>query len=391
VVTESDKVQAANANIKSVGINNSELTKVENKEYQYEATLPEGTTEAAIDIETENEYSTVKVEKIDSLVYNETRSNIKRLSTKKIVELNPGDNYFKVTVTSEDKTVTNEFKIKVKVQRPEVVLRDDILTANALITTAPRLTTSSAISGDASGLYSATDTNSGNVTYYFRGAVENNYVSFAGQTWRIVRVNEDGTIRIVMQDGINDNTTYKFNTEAENVKYMYYTNSEAKTLLDNWYDTNIGSNSDYSKYVVSGDYYCEQAKAAYNTNYASESGTSMKPFKNYAVNFKCESDENGYGIVNSNIGLLSYDEMVHAGGYLNQTNKNYYLYNHKGFWTMGPAGHGFSKSIVWTNYSNGKFYLNNVSDSYTLRPVINIKSDTMVSGTGTISDPYVIQ
>ena len=100
VVTESDKAQEANANIKSVGINNSELTKVEDKEYQYETTLPEGTTEAAIDIETENEYSTVKVEKIDSLVYNETRSNIKRLSTKKTVELNPGDNYFKITTVS---------------------------------------------------------------------------------------------------------------------------------------------------------------------------------------------------------------------------------------------------------------------------------------------------
>ena len=52
VVTESDKAQEANANIKSVGINNSELTKVEDKEYQYEATLPGNITEALIDIET---------------------------------------------------------------------------------------------------------------------------------------------------------------------------------------------------------------------------------------------------------------------------------------------------------------------------------------------------
>ena len=211
VVTESDKAQEANANIKSVGINNSELTKVEDKEYQYEATLPEGTTEAAIDIETENEYSTVKVEKIDSLVYNETRSNIKRLSTKKTVELNPGDNYFKVTVTSEDKTTTNEYKIKINVEKGKVVLKDEILKVNPLITKEPTLTTSSNNTSDESGLYKSTATNTGEPTYYFRGAVENNYVSFAGFTWRIVRINEDGTIRIVMQRGIND-VTYQFNS-----------------------------------------------------------------------------------------------------------------------------------------------------------------------------------
>ena len=72
----------------------------------------------------------------------------------------------------------------------------------------PTLTTSSNNTSDASGLYASTDTNTGKPTYYFRGNVTNNYVKFAGQTWRIVRVNEDGTIRIVMQDGINNNTMY---------------------------------------------------------------------------------------------------------------------------------------------------------------------------------------
>ena len=37
----------------------------------------------------------------------------------------------------------------------------------------------------------------GKPTYYFRGNVTNNYVTFAGMTWRIVRINEDGTIRLI--------------------------------------------------------------------------------------------------------------------------------------------------------------------------------------------------
>ena len=102
-----------------------------------------------------------------------------------------------------------------------------LLNKNTIIDAEPTLTTSSNNTTDASGLYKSTATNTENPTYYFRGNVENNYVSFAGQTWRIVRINEDGTIRIVMQDGINGNTEYKFNSNYNNYTYMYYTNSEA--------------------------------------------------------------------------------------------------------------------------------------------------------------------
>ena len=34
-------------------------------------------------------------------------------------------------------------------------------------------------------------------TYYYRGKVDNNYVSFAGYVWRIVRINGDGSIRLI--------------------------------------------------------------------------------------------------------------------------------------------------------------------------------------------------
>ena len=115
VVTSEEQNSYSNANIKSVSIDNTELTKVENKDYQYETTLPEGTTSTTLDIETENKYAKVTVERIDSLAYSQTNSNVKRLSTKKTFDLNSGDNYFKVTVTSENKEIINEYKIKISV------------------------------------------------------------------------------------------------------------------------------------------------------------------------------------------------------------------------------------------------------------------------------------
>lgn len=45
--------------------------------------------------------------------------------------------------------------------------------------------------------YTSTNTENGQTTYYFRGAVTNNYVSFADQVWRIVRINEDGSVRLI--------------------------------------------------------------------------------------------------------------------------------------------------------------------------------------------------
>ena len=50
-------------------------------------------------------------------------------------------------------------------------------------------------------------------SYYFRGSVDNNYVLFAGLTWRIVRINGDGTVRLVL-DGVS-NTLSNYNTENE--------------------------------------------------------------------------------------------------------------------------------------------------------------------------------
>ena len=40
-------------------------------------------------------------------------------------------------------------------------------------------------------------------SYVFRGAVKDNYVNFAGFTWRIVRINGEGSIRLIL-DGILD-------------------------------------------------------------------------------------------------------------------------------------------------------------------------------------------
>ena len=113
VITADEEELMQNANIKTLEVAGTELTAVENQNYNYEMTLPAGTKETEINVETENEYAQVSIERIDSLAYS---SSVKKLSTKKILQLNNGENYFKITVKSEDEKVTGEYILKVVVE-----------------------------------------------------------------------------------------------------------------------------------------------------------------------------------------------------------------------------------------------------------------------------------
>ena len=316
-----------------------------------------------------------------------TKAKVRGLGTK---ELTVGKNTLPIRVIAEDGS-EKIYNVNVTRKGGVTSLKNEIM-KNTVVTANPTLTTSSNNTSDASGLYKSTATNTGNPTYYFRGNVNNNYVSFAGQTWRIVRVNEDGTIRIVMQDGINSNANIAFNSNYNNYTYMYYTNSQAKTTLESWYQTNIGSKADLAKNVASGAYYCEQAKAKRDSS-GTSGNANMILYSSYTPDFKCSSNGNGKGVVNASVGLLNYDEVVYAGGYYGQSNSNYYLNNPAIFWwTMSPAGFSGSLSTVWYVDTTGYFNNGRVNATLRLRAVLILNADTQISGgNGTKENPFVVE
>jgi len=337
------------------------------------------------------EYSCTVKNNVTSVTVNATatssKSKVRGLGAKDLVE---GKNTLPIRVIAED---GSEKIYNVNVTRKQAVQNVSIFGKKFEVVDAePTLTTSSNNTTDASGLYTSTDTNTGKPTYYFRGNVTNNYVKFAGQTWRIVRINEDGTIRMVMANGINSNANITFNSNYNNYTYMYYTNSQVKSTLESWYQTNIGSKTNLASSVVSGDYYCEQAKVKESSSILSGNAT-MTVYNKYTPDFKCTTDSNGKGIVNASVGLLSYDEVVYAGGYPNQENNNYYLYNQNFWWTMSPNGFisEFSYSSVWVITDKGKANYACVNMNNGFRVVLVLKSDTMTTGTGTSSDPFVVE
>ena len=261
-------------------------------------------------------------------------------------------------------------------------LYDKIINDNVLVTSKPTLTTTWDSAGDEAGLYRSYDTNNFEPTYYFRGSVTNNYLNFAELKWRIVRINEDGTIRIIKDSGIGQK--YNFSTRIYSYKEMYYSNSDIfKPTIEAWYTSNLGSFDSY----IATSMYCEESRASYNDGYSSEN-VNMTIYTDYIPTFKCNTDDNGYGVLNQKIGLLTYDEAVYAGGY-RAVQSNHYLKSYY-FRTMSPAGYN-GDGAVWTVNIDGSLGALHPHYDSEILPVINLNYDTVVTGSGTSTDPYVVK
>ena len=256
-----------------------------------------------------------------------------------------------------------------------------------------------------SGLYTGKDEDGD--TYYFRGVITNNYVKFNNSEylWRIVRVNGDNTIRLIL-DRQDTYVNTMFSQSYNDAKYVGYTYdnsapnagdgtpSTIKTYLDNWYDENISSydhliaSTRYCNDTSFGKYYSINSKTAiYYGAYSRLVNDSPNP------TFICPETTNTYGgEYDLKIGLLSADEAVFAGAKYDMPNLYYYLNHYKYFWVSSPFV--FDDIRTHTFYVNNRgtlTYTYNYYGSVAALPVINLKSSvTIKSGNGSSSNPYVI-
>lgn len=72
--------------------------------------------------------------------------------------------------------------------------------------------------------------------YYYRGAVENNYVRFAGMCWRIVRTTGSNDVKLVLYNNDSDNCTLT----GEGLAYAKYASSYTSSFSDNHAHTSAG-------------------------------------------------------------------------------------------------------------------------------------------------------
>ena len=329
------------------------------------------------------------------------------------------------------------------------------------------------------GLY-ATQDDLG-TSYYFRGAVDNNWLKYGKYTkdmyncnygtisatdtgnsctkiassgddiyWRIIRINGDGSIRMIYS-GVTPptestkviktedtslgnspffnankdigNSSVIFNDNAEYVGYMYTVgeqhgtskSSDIKTYLDNWYANYTDLNKTGTK--IADQIFCNDRTAstsdvAYsNTNYTTLTswnstkttyyyGTYGRIAKDNNPILTCptESDKftvntsNGNGALTYPVGLITADEVAMAGNKWSKgSRKSYYLYTGAHYW----AGSPYKSNSVYAE----EFYVYNgsiepnayiVRNSYGVRGVVSLSSESKLLGSGTYNDVYTV-
>ena len=251
-------------------------------------------------------------------------------------------------------------------------------------------------------------------SYYFRGAVKNNYVEFANKCWRIVRVGGDGSVKLILH---NDNTakaanpcnsannsttaafarysgtTYKsaFNTNADDnayVGFMYGTpgsstyadthaNTNKSTILTNletWYNNNLKT---YES-VIDDNVWCNDKTNVTDTTYkplwADVNGLGLGYGKNvtyYGATKRLVSTSDSAGgtgpslkcngelsKINSKVGLITADELAFAGYAYNIRNTVTYLKENTSgeWWSLSPSDYISIYANVWTVESYGTYF-----------------------------------
>ena len=98
-------------------------------------------------------------------------------------------------------------------------------------------------------------------SYYYRGAVKNNYVSFAGFTWRIIRRNGDGSVRMIYSGKSTTDTgeavtigNSGFNSKYWDPTYVGYKYNEDFELHENNGTTGYDGFTNISKYNYGTSY-----------------------------------------------------------------------------------------------------------------------------------------
>ncbi len=296
-------------------------------------------------------------------------------------------------------------------------------------------------------IYKTNKTEDGSDVYYYSGNTSKNWVKFAGFYWRIIRTNEDKSVRLLYAGTTHDTTTGYIETSAYNstynnpmyVGYMYGTSgslennrtntndSTIKTVIDKWYEDNLLTN--YDKYISKDALYCND-RSTQNNSYSTSSrfsyGASTRLDTNKTPTYKCGGDGNGglfesaqavadkfsastsgggNGQLTYPIALMTADEVAFAGG-LKFTSLNspyaWYYTNSQGesiigdnwWWSLSPIVWDGSGALVWIVYgsvSPGRLGGYNVQGGYGVRPSVSLASCVGIkSGNGTPESAYEI-
>ncbi len=217
-----------------------------------------------------------------------------------------------------------------------------------------------------------------NEQYIFKGEYPNNYIKFNNSTWRILKINEDKSIKIILIDKKPEKNVWddRFNDEKSN--YVGKNNFRQSRILEKLievYDNNKYINKENKKLLTKHNWCIGKIPEA-NTRIDT-------------LNICSDTYNETY------IGLITVDEVLKPSldnnckeiYDISCTNYNYLFTINTG-WTLNT-----NSSNTYTAFTSngGTISIKNASNSSIIRPVVNLNKDILYkSGNGTIETPYVI-
>ncbi|MCM1052423.1 MAG: hypothetical protein NC483_00375 [Ruminococcus sp.] len=267
-------------------------------------------------------------------------------------------------------------------------------------------------------------------SYYYAGEPLDNWVEFGGYYWRIIRINGDGTIRLIYYGEVNDGLMHstgiisQFNSNNDDNKYVGYFYEQHKVhgietpsllynALNSWFSSsNIRQGTSFFDKIDVNAGFCGDRQPSSGTEYIDGLGGIDIINTVYAANvrlaygkiksptLKCQVNDDLYTYKNSNkgnrvlenpVGLITADEASYAGlvyGNNDTRIENNYLYSGGHYWTMTPFSAVASHVFIVNN--TGEIVYGNTVHSWGIYPVINLRSDVTLTGDGTINNPFKV-
>lgn len=186
--------------------------------------------------------------------------------------------------------------------------------------------------------------------YYFKGNVENNYVIFANQLFRIVRIYENNRVQIIRE---NHAASFPWGDQSE------YKDSNVEGWLEN-------ANAEYS-----GIYY--------------QTLPNVKKFfvkMNYQIDTLAEDK-----IISAEEKQKAYITTLSVTDYVLANGKNSYLNNEESFFLLGMTE---DKENLYVD-TDGSIQSCDSVEGHGIRPVLTLKENTPITGgSGSLADPYVV-
>lgn len=218
--------------------------------------------------------------------------------------------------------------------------------------------------------------------YVFRGEYVDNYITYAGQTWRILRVDSDGNIRLLQQTG----TQYivwddRYNNDRKRQYGMNYfegtENSRIKDSILDYYNNEKNFSSD-SKSIVIPKEYCVGARSEESTD------------KTGIAECTTKSELMAAGLpYASELMEVSIDINCLTSNSESCSNYNFLTAMNSQFWTATPySGNTYEVFYVTSGmlYKTMASQVKNMNIELTINGNINY-----TSGKGTSNDPYIVK